>query len=216
MGTSRQRFDEALAATAGVEVVPSDRRVAEGRVPAAGAAEVVVYVVAAPDGHHTLDEVAAVARQTPTLLIGPSGWPYAQAALAAGASAYLTDDRPQVAVDLAVAAVRGYRRARPPAEPAATSGAAAADQLSPREREALFYIAHGYTHQQAAARMGVKKPTVDTFLARIRVKLGVGNKAELTRAAMTHLNLGPVPLPVSMPMDAAPDENAPASCGSRG
>lgn len=56
--------------------------------------------------------------------------------------------------------------------------------LSPREREALVWIAKGLTHAQAAARMRVSKPTVDTYVARIRVKLQLGNKAELTRAAL--------------------------------
>ena len=45
-------------------------------------------------------------------------------------------------------------------------------------------IARGYTHAQAATRMGVTKATVDTYVERIRAKLQVGNKAELTRAAL--------------------------------
>ena len=35
-----------------------------------------------------------------------------------------------------------------------------------------------------AARLGISPHTVDTYVKRIRVKLGVGNKAELTRAAL--------------------------------
>ena len=56
--------------------------------------------------------------------------------------------------------------------------------LSPREEETLDYISRGFTHAQIATRMGVRKPTVDTYVERIRVKLRVGNKAELTRAAL--------------------------------
>jgi DNA-binding NarL/FixJ family response regulator len=56
--------------------------------------------------------------------------------------------------------------------------------LSPREEQALDLIARGYTHAQAATRMGVTKATVDTYVERIRAKLQVGNKAELTRAAL--------------------------------
>jgi two-component system nitrate/nitrite response regulator NarL len=55
--------------------------------------------------------------------------------------------------------------------------------LSPREGEALDLIARGLTHAQAAARMGVSRATVDTYVERIRAKLHVGNKAELARAA---------------------------------
>jgi DNA-binding NarL/FixJ family response regulator len=57
-------------------------------------------------------------------------------------------------------------------------------QLSPREEQALELIARGFTHAQAARRMGVSKTTVDTYVERIRIKLQVGNKAELTRAAI--------------------------------
>jgi DNA-binding CsgD family transcriptional regulator len=56
--------------------------------------------------------------------------------------------------------------------------------LSARERQVLHYIACGYTHGQAARRLGISPHTVDTYVKRIRAKLAVGNKAELTRAAM--------------------------------
>jgi two-component system nitrate/nitrite response regulator NarL len=56
--------------------------------------------------------------------------------------------------------------------------------LSPREEQTLDLIARGYTHFQAATRMGVSLTTVNTYVERIRGKLNVGNKAELTRAAM--------------------------------
>jgi DNA-binding CsgD family transcriptional regulator len=65
-------------------------------------------------------------------------------------------------------------------------------RLAPREREALSFIACGYTQAQTAARMGVSAATVDTYLKRIRHKLGAGNKADLTRRA---LELGEVALP---------------------
>ena len=54
------------------------------------------------------------------------------------------------------------------------------------ERQVLAYIAHGMTHQQTASRLGISKHTVDTHVKRVRSKLQVGNKAELTRAAMSH------------------------------
>ena len=59
--------------------------------------------------------------------------------------------------------------------------------LSPREEQALTLIAKGFTHAQTATRMGVSKATVDTYVERIRAKLQVGNKADLTRAALRRL-----------------------------
>lgn len=62
--------------------------------------------------------------------------------------------------------------------------AIAAPELSPREEETLGYIARGFTHAQTATKMGISKATVNTYVERIRVKLQVGNKAQLTRAAL--------------------------------
>jgi DNA-binding NarL/FixJ family response regulator len=56
--------------------------------------------------------------------------------------------------------------------------------LSPRESETLDFIARGFTHAQTAARMGISETTVNTHIERIRGKLGLGNKAELTRMAI--------------------------------
>ncbi|MCX5247139.1 LuxR C-terminal-related transcriptional regulator [Streptomyces sp. NBC_00201] len=58
--------------------------------------------------------------------------------------------------------------------------------LSRREEQTLALIAQGFTHAQAAARMGVSVTTMNTYVERIRAKLQVGNKAELTRAALRH------------------------------
>jgi DNA-binding NarL/FixJ family response regulator len=57
-------------------------------------------------------------------------------------------------------------------------------RLSPREEQVLHYIAAGLTHAQAANRLGIRAPTVDTYVKRIRAKVGLGNKADLTRIAM--------------------------------
>jgi DNA-binding NarL/FixJ family response regulator len=56
--------------------------------------------------------------------------------------------------------------------------------LSSREEQVLQQIARGLTHGQIAMRLGISRYTVDTYIRRIRAKLGVGNKAELTRAAI--------------------------------
>jgi DNA-binding NarL/FixJ family response regulator len=56
--------------------------------------------------------------------------------------------------------------------------------LAPREIETLRWIAQGFTHAQIATRMGLSQATVNTYAKRIRAKLNVSNKAELTRMAI--------------------------------
>ncbi|MET9822780.1 MULTISPECIES: response regulator transcription factor [unclassified Streptomyces] len=56
--------------------------------------------------------------------------------------------------------------------------------LARREFETLRWIAAGLTHGQVARRMGLTEATVNTYVKRIRRKLGVGNKADLTRKAI--------------------------------
>ncbi|WP_306204567.1 response regulator transcription factor [Actinoplanes sp. RD1] len=58
------------------------------------------------------------------------------------------------------------------------------EALAPREAETLRWIASGYTHSQIALRMGLSQATVNTYAKRIRAKLNVGNKADLTRRAI--------------------------------
>lgn len=61
---------------------------------------------------------------------------------------------------------------------------ARSDSLSPRELEVLHQIADGLTHSQIATRMRISGHTVNTYVKRIRSKLRLGNKAELTRFAI--------------------------------
>ncbi|WP_083502527.1 LuxR C-terminal-related transcriptional regulator [Sphaerimonospora mesophila] len=56
--------------------------------------------------------------------------------------------------------------------------------LSPRELQILRQVSLGLTHGQVARALDISKHTVDTYVKRIRSKLAVGNKAELTRAAV--------------------------------
>ncbi|NUW34547.1 helix-turn-helix transcriptional regulator [Nonomuraea sp. SMC257] len=58
-------------------------------------------------------------------------------------------------------------------------------RLSQRERQVLQEISLGRTNGQIARRLSISTYTVDTYLKRIRGKLQLGNKADLTRAAMT-------------------------------
>jgi DNA-binding NarL/FixJ family response regulator len=81
------------------------------------------------------------------------------------------------------AMVPGDGNAAPAAERSGGS-AAPAYHLSEREEQVLGQISRGLTHGQIATRLGISPHTVDTYVKRIRAKLGLGNKAELTRAAL--------------------------------
>jgi len=80
----------------------------------------------------------------------------------------------------------------PPAERSPASEASG-HLLSEREEQVLRQISRGLTHGQIATRLGISPHTVDTYVKRIRAKLGVGNKAELTRAALLGRLVGPAP-----------------------
>ncbi|MFE7741648.1 response regulator transcription factor [Nocardia sp. NPDC057455] len=56
--------------------------------------------------------------------------------------------------------------------------------LGKREIEALQWVARGLTHRQVGRRMGLTEETVNTYIKRVRSKLGAHNKAALTRRAI--------------------------------
>ena len=91
-------------------------------------------------------------------------------------------------------------------QPVVEATFAAEHHLSKREEQVLRQISRGLTHGQIATRLGISPHTVDTYVKRIRAKLGAGNKAELTRAALlgrfvTEL---PAPAPAGRPSRAEP------------
>lgn len=180
-------------------VVASVARLAELADP--GGAEVVLL------GPCDVEPAAAIgrlcARARVLLVCAPAAAADVLAAIRAGAGGYLTEHTEEavirsaartvaaggfaVSADLAGILHSGLapdppERAGP--EPAPPRPAPLDSALSPREREALCWIAKGLTHAQTATRMRVSKPTVDTYVARARAKLRLGNKADLTRAAL--------------------------------
>jgi DNA-binding NarL/FixJ family response regulator len=143
-----------------------------------------------------LDVIPGLRRDYKVLVVSASGRPAdVLGAVRAGACGYVTKlaDPPMLVAAVRTVAGGGFALSSQLADilqgelarvPAAGRAAAGAPALSPREEEALDLIARGLTHAQAAARMGVSRATVDTYVERIRAKLHVGNKAELTRAAV--------------------------------
>ena len=57
------------------------------------------------------------------------------------------------------------------------------DQLTPREREVLRYIARGYAYKQVAHRLGISIKTVETHVSAVLRKLQLSSRYELTRWA---------------------------------
>jgi DNA-binding NarL/FixJ family response regulator len=158
-----------------------------------------LYLTPRTEGRHSggpcLDLIARLsASSVPVLVVSASQNPDdVLAAIRAGAMGYVTkSSQPEFLVsaartvaaggfafspDLAGVLHRAFSGPRPAASPDI-------GPLSPREAETLRMVARGLTHSQIATRMRVSKSTVNTHVERIRVKLKVGNKAELTRLAL--------------------------------
>jgi len=156
---------------------------------AADAPDVVICDLYHTDDGPCFGDVAALAASVPTLVFSASDrLADVLGAIAVGASGYVTKRASPAMIVAAVETVAagGFALspqlaevvcARPLGRRAIPGG------LSPREGQALALIAAGFTHAQVAVRMGVTRATVETYVERIRTKLQLGNKADLTRAA---------------------------------
>jgi DNA-binding NarL/FixJ family response regulator len=138
-----------------------------------------------------LDDIARAARSAPVLVLDRerSTEPAVDPAcyLRAGASGVVSKRADGDDIVGAVRAVTSGARVSPAGveqPPPPTHTDAAGHHLSEREEQVLRQISSGLTHAQIATRLGISPHTVDTYVKRIRAKLGVGNKAELTRAAL--------------------------------
>jgi DNA-binding NarL/FixJ family response regulator len=57
------------------------------------------------------------------------------------------------------------------------------DQLTPREREVLRFIARGYAYKEAARELHISVRTVETHVSSVLRKLQLSSRYELTRWA---------------------------------
>jgi DNA-binding NarL/FixJ family response regulator len=186
----------------GIRVVGARTSVCE-RAPQVWLADVFMIdpsVLADPAAH-----LNSMGRLGSTLVVvhGEPSHETAMFFMRAGAGGVVSKQEPAEALIAAVRAVAAGRAVEPRAEvgigvrggsrPAVSLAGKAgqpdwqdqlATLLSNREEQVLRQIAHGFTHGQIALRLGISRYTVDTYIKRIRAKLGVGNKAELTRMAM--------------------------------
>lgn len=147
----------------------------------------------------TVAAIAALATRCPVLIMSASGSRAdVLAAIRAGAAGYLVKQATDAAFTEAVRTVAAGGFYLSPqladiidADLGSGGGGARAPRLAPREEEALRLIAQGFTQSQTATRMRVSPGTVDTYIKRIRKKLGPGNKADLTRRAIELGQLDP-------------------------
>jgi two-component system response regulator FixJ len=58
-------------------------------------------------------------------------------------------------------------------------------QLTPREQEVLEHIVGGSSNKETGRKLGMSPRTVETHRARIMLKLGARNAADLVRIAMS-------------------------------
>ena len=194
---ARRGVESVLAGIEDLTVIASVGTVAE--LPDPRTLDLVILDLYLADGVPCTDAVRALRPHTRVLVLSASRVPAdVVAVIRAGANGYLTKSaEPEMLVSsVQTVATGGFAlsaeladilQAELAAPAASTTPARKPDkaaELSPREREALGYIARGYTHAQTATRMDVTKATVDTYVERIRAKLQLGNKAELTRAAI--------------------------------
>jgi DNA-binding NarL/FixJ family response regulator len=158
-------------------------------------ADAVLIDIDALSPPHNLAHISHTAKCTAVLVLDNAADGDAAAYLDAGATGVISKREPG---DRLVEAVRAVTSGTcvsatgklPPDHTAGTTPRRAEQNetpgyhLSEREEQVLRQISCGLTHGQIATRLAISPHTVDTYVKRIRAKLGVGNKAELTRAAL--------------------------------
>jgi DNA-binding NarL/FixJ family response regulator len=156
--------------------------------------DIVVCDPYANGGDPTPDIVRALSRIAPVLVSSSQSSPSrVLTAQQAGAMGYLTKNADLDVYEMAIRTVVSGRTYLDPQVSAGWStesfrrhGLNGVTSLSQRERQVLVMIARGLTHHQIANRLGVSRATVETYVARVRSKLQLGNKAELAIAALIY------------------------------
>ncbi|WP_431873305.1 LuxR C-terminal-related transcriptional regulator [Amycolatopsis sacchari] len=186
---------------AGIRVVAT--RSSPGEEPSWLADVVLIDVDALPSGEH-LRHIGDTARSAAVLVVNAETADEGDVYLHAGAAGVVSKRESCDYIVRAVRAVTSGARFRPgdwSSQPVAERTEVAGYHLSEREEQVLSQISRGLTHGQIATRLGISPHTVDTYVKRIRAKLGVGNKAELTRAALLGRLAGGLPPATPAPAD---------------
>ena len=134
-----------------------------------------------------LEHITETARCTAVLVLDNGSAADGATYLRAGASGVISKQESGERIVTAVRAVTGGGPSLPGPQRHHTVGGTYDDDRPPTLRAGgagPAPVSRGLTHGQIATRLGISPHTVDTYVKRIRAKLGVGNKAELTRAAL--------------------------------
>ena len=128
-------------------------------------------------GAELCEAIRARSPRTAVLLISGVGWISPEAAMAAGASGFISKDWSAEEVANAVRMVgRGMTVFARQADGPATL-------LSPRERQVLDLIGGGATNREIASQLYLSPHTVKDYTSALYRKLGVRNRAEAARRA---------------------------------
>ncbi len=120
-------------------------------------------------------------------LSSTDGEAFLHAATTAGALGYVVKSSPErelVAAIREAAAHRSYVDAAVRRKLRHAPSGDGKQLLSPRETEALRFLALGYSNRQAAERMQVSAKTIETFRSRVSRKLGLKGRPALVSFAL--------------------------------
>jgi len=152
-----------------------------------------------PPSGEVIGQVLRAAPATRVLILTMHDDPaYLASALAAGAAGYVVK---KVADSELLTAIRAVHAGRTfvdltqtlthPPEPRMSRRGKQPKELSRREQEVLRLLAQGHSNQQVADQIRVSVKTVETYRTRLRVKLGLRERAELYRFAVESGLLNP-------------------------
>ncbi len=164
--------------------------------------DVVLMDIALPgsNGLETTEKVVQAFPQVKVIILSVhANVAYAHRALRVGASGYLLKNSRSAELDLALQAVTHGEVYLSPVvarliasdyAPSAQDEASSLEHLSPREREILTLLAHGYTRKQIAEKLMISPKTFDTYRAQLMEQLDIHDVAGLVRYA-AHMGLVP-------------------------
>ena len=152
-----------------------------------------------PPSGEVIGQVLRAAPATRVLILTMHDDPaYLASALAAGAAGYVVKKVADSELLTAIRAVHAGRTSvdltqtlTPPPGPRMSRRGKQPKELSRREREVLRLLAQGHSNQQVADQIRVSVKTVETYRTRLRVKLGLKERAELYRFAVESGLLNP-------------------------
>ncbi|MDT5028836.1 MAG: hypothetical protein QOE61_5262 [Micromonosporaceae bacterium] len=160
------------------------------QVGGSGGCDIAILALPLHGRRNHIDTITSVAKVAHPVVTSTWDRPMALAdAVRAGARGCVTrhSEQDEVLTALRIVASGGFYVCPALVEQFQTDFGSAREEsvgLAPREIETVRWIALGFTQSQIATRMGLSQATVNTYAKRVRSKLNVNNKAELTRVAI--------------------------------